>query len=77
VAGGWRRLHNEELHNSYAQANIVRDIKLRRMKLVGHGVRMGEMKNVYNIWLENLKGRDHLKDLGKEGRIVLKWILGK
>jgi hypothetical protein len=26
VAGGWRRLHNEELHNLYASLNIVRVI---------------------------------------------------
>jgi hypothetical protein len=24
---------------------------------------------------ENLKGRDHLGDLGLDGRIILKWIL--
>jgi hypothetical protein len=27
VAGGWRRLHNEELHNLYASSNIIRMIK--------------------------------------------------
>jgi hypothetical protein len=27
VAGGWRRLHNEELHNSYASPNIIRVFK--------------------------------------------------
>jgi hypothetical protein len=27
VAGGWKRLHNEELHNLYASLNIVRVIK--------------------------------------------------
>jgi hypothetical protein len=27
VAGGWRRLHNEELHNLYASLNIIRVIK--------------------------------------------------
>jgi hypothetical protein len=25
VAGGWRRLHSEELHNLYASPNIVSD----------------------------------------------------
>jgi hypothetical protein len=29
VVGGWRRLHNEELHNLYASPNIVRVIKSR------------------------------------------------
>jgi hypothetical protein len=28
-----------------------------------------------NIWLENLKGRDHLLDIGIDGRIILEWIL--
>jgi hypothetical protein len=26
---------------------------------------------------ENLKRRDHLKDLGVDGRTILDWILGK
>jgi hypothetical protein len=29
VAGGWRRLHNEELHNLYALPNTIRVIKSR------------------------------------------------
>jgi hypothetical protein len=31
VAGGWRILHNEELHNLYASPNIVTMMKSRRI----------------------------------------------
>jgi hypothetical protein len=27
VTGGWRKLHNEELHNLYSSAGIIRMIK--------------------------------------------------
>jgi hypothetical protein len=29
------------------------------------------------LWLQNLKGKDHLKDLGIDGRIILDLILEK
>jgi hypothetical protein len=35
VAGGCRRLHEEEHHNLYASPNIVRVMKLRRMRWAG------------------------------------------
>jgi hypothetical protein len=38
---------------------------------------MGEMRNAHSILVGNLKGRDHLKDLDVDGRIILEWILGK
>jgi hypothetical protein len=31
VTGGWRKLHNEELHNLYYSPDIVMMIKSRRM----------------------------------------------
>jgi hypothetical protein len=31
VKGGWRRLHNEELHNLYISPDIVRVIISRRI----------------------------------------------
>jgi hypothetical protein len=49
VAGGWRRLHNEELHNLYASSNTIRVIKSRRIRLPGHVTHMGEMINAYKI----------------------------
>jgi hypothetical protein len=31
VTGGWRKLHNKELHNLYSLPSIIRMIKSRRM----------------------------------------------
>jgi hypothetical protein len=42
VAGEWRKLHNEELHNLYSSPDIIRQIKPRRMRLVGHVACTGE-----------------------------------
>jgi hypothetical protein len=49
VAGGWRTLHNEELHNLYASANIITMIKSRRMRWLGHVARIGEEKGKENF----------------------------
>jgi hypothetical protein len=32
VVGGWRKLHNEELHNLYHLPSVIRMIKSRRMR---------------------------------------------
>jgi hypothetical protein len=34
--GGWRKLHNEELHNLYSSPSIIRMIKPRRMRWAGN-----------------------------------------
>jgi hypothetical protein len=31
VTGGWRKLHNEELHNLYSSPSVIRMIKTREM----------------------------------------------
>jgi hypothetical protein len=36
VTGGWRKLHNEELHNLYSSPSIIRMMKSRRMRWAGH-----------------------------------------
>jgi hypothetical protein len=40
VPGGWRKLHNEELHNLYSLPSIIRIIKLRKMRWARHVARM-------------------------------------
>jgi hypothetical protein len=49
VAGGWGRLHNEELRNLYASPHIIRMDKSRRMRWAEHLAPMTEMRNEYNI----------------------------
>jgi hypothetical protein len=49
VVGGWRRLHNEELHDMYTSPNIIMVIRSRSIRWAGHIARMREMRNAYNI----------------------------
>jgi hypothetical protein len=61
VAGGWKRLHNEELYNIYASPNIM-VIKSRRMMWARHATRMGDMRNEYKILIRKPKRK---RQLGK------------
>jgi hypothetical protein len=47
VMGEWRKLHNEELHNLYSSPDIIRQVKSRRMRWVGHVA--GEERKVYKV----------------------------
>jgi hypothetical protein len=42
VTREWREMHNEELRDLYSSTNIIKMIKLRRMRWAGHVVRNGE-----------------------------------
>jgi hypothetical protein len=58
----WRKLHNDELHSLYSSPNIVRVIKLRRMRWAGHVARMDEGRGVYRV----LVGRpEYQRSLGR------------
>jgi hypothetical protein len=64
-----RKLHNGELHNLYSSADIIRQIKSRRMRWAGHVARIGEGRNVYRFLVGKPEGKGRLEDQGVEGRM--------
>jgi hypothetical protein len=67
VVGGWKKLHNEELHNLYSSSNKIRKIESRRMRLMGHVARMG-MKEKHINSTGKLEGKIPL------GRLRYRWV---
>ena len=62
----WRRLHNKELYALFLSPNIIRVIKSRRIKWVGHVEIMGWRTGAYRVlfgeetwprrrWEDNMK----------------------
>jgi hypothetical protein len=86
VKGGWRKLHNEELHNLYSSPSIIRITKSRRMRWAGHVERMVEKRSVFWLLVGKPKGKrqiarprrrriDNIKmDLLEIGVSVVDWI---
>jgi hypothetical protein len=65
VTEEWRKLHNEELNDMYSLPNIVRVVKSRRMRWVGHVARMGEGRGVHRVLVGKPEGR---RPLGRSRR---------
>ena len=72
VTGEWRKLHNEEANVLYSSPNITPVIKSRRMEWAGHEPRKGGEVQA-GFWWGSLGERDHLEEIGIDGRIVLRW----
>jgi hypothetical protein len=73
--GGWRKLHNEELHNLYSSPSIIRIIRSRRMRWAGHVARMGAKRNACRILVGKPEEGDHWEDQDIGGWTILKWVL--
>jgi hypothetical protein len=66
VTGGWRKLHNEELHSLYSSPNIIR--MKSRMRWTGHVAHMGEKLNACRIMVGKHEGKRPL------GRPKRRWV---
>jgi hypothetical protein len=64
VMGGWRKLHNAELRDLYSSLSIIRMIKSRRMRWVGHVARM-ETRKTYRLLVGKAEGK---RPLGRPRR---------
>ena len=86
VTGEWRKLHNEELNDLYSSPNIVRVVKSRRMRWVGHVPCMEEERGVHKVLVGKPEGtrplgrprrrwEDNIKmDLEEVGRDCGDWM---
>jgi hypothetical protein len=75
MIGGWRKLHDEGLHNLYSCPSIIGIMKSRRMIWVGYVACMGAKRNEYRILVGKPKRK---RPPGRPSHrwIILKWILG-
>jgi len=65
VTREWRKLHNEELNDLYSSPNIVRVVKLKRMRWAGHVARLGERRGVCRVLVGKPEGK---RLLGRDRR---------
>jgi hypothetical protein len=57
ITGEWRKLHIEELNDLYCSPNIVRVIKLRRIRWAGHVESMSERRGVFRVLMGKPDGK--------------------
>jgi hypothetical protein len=63
VTGGWKKLHDKELHNLYSSPSVI-----TKMRWAGHLTPRGEKRNAYRILVGKPEGKRQL------GRPRLRWV---
>ena len=73
-----RRTRGDRLTRSFmiCTPNIIRVIRSRIMKWAGQVAFTENKTRAYWFWWAHVRERNHLEDLGVNGRMILKCILG-
>jgi hypothetical protein len=66
MTGGWRKLHNEELHNVYSSPSIISD-KVKKDEMGGACSTNGAKRKAYRTLMGNPEGKRPL------GRLRRRW----
>jgi hypothetical protein len=69
VTGDCRKFLKEELHDFYSSPNITRVTKSRKMRWADMWHVFGRAEAHKMFWWRSLRKRDHLQDLGIDGRM--------
>jgi hypothetical protein len=77
VTGGWRKPHNEELHDLYSSPSVRRFIKSRRMRWAVHVARMGEKRKTYRLMVRKPEGKGPPGRSRRIGWIILRLTFQK
>jgi len=67
-------MHNEKFSVLYFSSDIIRVIKLRRIRWTRHIAHVGNMKNAHEFFVRNSEERDVCQGLDVFERITLKWV---
>jgi hypothetical protein len=82
VTGGWRKLHNVELHDLCSSSSVIRMIESRRLRWARHLQRIGEKRRAYRLLVgkrplgrPRLRSVDNIRmDLVEVGWDDVDWI---
>ena len=61
ITGEWGKLQNTELHAFYSLSNIIRNLKSRRLRWVGHVAHMEQSRNAYRFLVGKPEGKRSLR----------------
>jgi hypothetical protein len=75
VTGELRKLHCEELYDLHFTPNIIRAMKSRRMRWVGHVAGVGESRSAYWVLVGKPEGKRPPGRHWCNVNIILKWII--